>query len=145
MSASGPGSRAKPAPSLITPSRVIVFTLLAGALLALAIDLIARSNASAAFNAVDPFRLSNEQLLGNGAAPGAAINSQRVRELIGKAPSGPAFEAFGQTCEDYTWGGIFNTYRVRVYYFDKAMTKMIEAELNPDVSGENQQVQIVGQ
>lgn len=131
----GPRGRAKKPTPFITPSRIIVFGLLAVVLVLLVIDVAARTSASSAYEEIDKYRLSADQANNN---TENRIDGKRVREIVGKEPSRPLDVSRGIMFEDYTWGGLFNTYRVRVYYHDPTLARIMDAELNPDVSMDGQ-------
>lgn len=113
-------SEASPAPPpqpreklpLLYPSRIIVFSLLAVALVALGFDQAARWKAGSAFSALDPYVSEDPAVADKTTDP---CTPSHVRKLVGREPDAKTGDGEGKQ-ETYTWQGVFSRYHVHASY-----------------------------
>jgi hypothetical protein len=119
----------QPLPKLF-PSRVIVFALLAIALVALGFDLTARLKQSRAYGTLQPY-VDEEQT-----DPEAeAINAEpptpaRVQELLGMMPENESRQDEGLH-QTYSWQGVFNRYHLHAHYGGATLAAEDPADAQP--------------
>lgn len=104
-----------PARPLLYPSRIIVFSLLAVALVALGFDQYARFQARGVYNKLDAF--VNEDISSPEAAAAASkpYTPSYVRELLGRAPDSEQ-KSNGEVHQTYSWQGVFNRYHILAHF-----------------------------
>jgi hypothetical protein len=101
----------QPARPFLYPSRIIVFSLLAVALVALGFDLAARFKARTAFGKLQPF-VDEDDMSAVSAEP---CTPTHAKTLLGRLPDSEQKlnEELRQT---YSWQGVFNRYHVHANY-----------------------------
>ncbi len=111
-----PQAAAPPPQTKASPSRIIVFALLAIALVALGFDITARLKQSQAYGTLQAY-VDEDQT--DAAAEALASEPpptpSRVQELLGKVPHEESRmkDDFQQT---YSWQGVFNRYHLIAHY-----------------------------
>jgi hypothetical protein len=97
------------------PSRIIVFLLLAIAVVALGFDLNARTKQGRAFTALEAFVDEDRIEASDDAAIAEPPTPSIVQEMVGKAPDleSRMKDDFQQT---FSWQGVFNRYHVHAHY-----------------------------
>src|SRR5687767_8299011 len=111
---SQPSQPQPPPRPFLYPSRIIVFSLLAVALVALGFDQVARFKASTAFGKLQPF-VDEATEPAPDAAASEPCTPSHAKNLLGRWPDSEekSKEELRQT---YSWQGVFNRYHVHADY-----------------------------
>ncbi len=118
-----------PKPGL-SPSRIIVFALLAVALVALAFDVTARLGQRSAYGKLQPFVDEDSMEAMVDAANAVPCTPSHVRELLGRSPDNE-LKAKEELQQTYSWKGVFNRYHVIAHYGGITLAPENPAEAEP--------------
>lgn len=112
------GSPAQPQPPkeklpFLYPSRIIVFSLLAVALVAAGFDGMARLKQKKVFDTLDPYVNEDPAVIAK--ADSEPCTPSHVKTLVGREPDSKTDDG-KERQEVYTWQGVFNRYHVHAVY-----------------------------
>jgi hypothetical protein len=110
-----PSQPSPPARPFLFPSRIIVFAILAVALVALGIDVAARLKQRSAFGKLDPFVNEETTEAMAEAASSEPCTPSYVQTLLGRAPDSEQ-KGKDELHQTYSWQGVFNRYHIHAYY-----------------------------
>jgi hypothetical protein len=110
------------------PSRIIVFSLLALALVAAGFDLVARMKQSSAFGVLQPY-VDEDPAVADSAGTEPCTPSQ-VKKLVGREPDAKT-DGGAEKQETYSWQGVFNRYHVHAFYGGVTLATDDAAEAEP--------------
>jgi hypothetical protein len=121
---------AAPARPFLYPSRIIVFTLLAIALVALGFDIAARLKQRSAFGKLQPYVDEEHPETSAEAALAEPCTPSYVLTLLGRTPDSEerGKEELHQT---YTWQGVFNRYHIHAHYGGVTLAAEDPADAEP--------------
>lgn len=104
-----------PARPMLYPSRIIVFSLLAIALVALGFDQFARFQARGIYNKLDAFVNEDVSTPAAAAAASEPCTPSYVRKLLGREPDSEQ-KGDKEVHQTYSWQGVFNRYHVLAHF-----------------------------
>lgn len=109
-----PSQPQPPARPFLYPSRIIVFSILAVALVALGFDQVARYKAGKAFGALQKF-VDEDSPEAMEAASSEPCTPSHAKTLLGRSPDSEQ-KLNGGLRQTYSWQGVFNQYHVHADY-----------------------------
>jgi hypothetical protein len=108
-------SQPQPPPlPFLYPSRIITFSLLAVALVALGFDQVARFKANTAFGKLQGY-VDEEAPPDEAAASAEPCTPSHAKMLLGRTPDSEE-KSKEETRQTYSWQGVFNRYHVHAAY-----------------------------
>ena len=122
-------SPAPPARPFLYPSRIITFSLLAVALVALGFDVSARLKQRSAFGQLQAY--VDEDIA---ETPANSANEpptpSRVKTMLGRAPDSQQ-DGKDEVSQTYTWQGVFNRYHLHAHYGGVTLAAENPADAEP--------------
>ena len=106
-----PAKKSKP---FFSPTMIVLGVVLLLVVGALVFDIVARTGAAGAYEAISQKLPSDEAIAAGAEAP--VLTRADVKELMGRDPDGSASDRGGELVETFTWRGPLKRYQVFVVY-----------------------------
>jgi len=112
----------------VSPTMIVLGVILALAVVALLVDVAARTGAEGAYEELSENIPAEETIeAGDQATP---LTQADVKKLLGRDPDGPAAEKGDELVETFSWRGPLKRYQVFVVYRKGVEPMVLKATLN---------------